>query len=262
MRNQKSKSVSSVNPDIDSLDLVCSPFYDLIDVLKRYKDSSASIFEVEKHLKLGIDLVTSLLDEEVEMIDNLDLKMEMIGVLEGIGGYILELFKENVENENIDHLNISIEKITKLNSEFIRIEKKGLPEQYHKKKIPACSFFSVHPYKYKKCEYKTIKDIADQFLNGDISERKYMEFINREKSDVRNLIDEFGNLMVTAREWEKKLSPGDKLLMEGIADWEKALLILSDIFSTGYRDNIKIGLNLLLQAESKLSPVKVEDKDR
>lgn len=232
--------------EIDNIELKSSPIYNLLNSEELYLSGNAGPVEFSKELDNIINEVILIKQETTDEETN--------NLLEEILSKINEIEKYLSHYKEIEDIISYLEELKELNRKYIECHKKTISSE----KKEGIEDLINHLMKRMSDEdaitpnYVEIENTAFEFIEGKITEEEYYNLLNDMRDIVVRARIEYEETAISPDEWTLEVATGDKLLTEGLNEFEKSLIMLTECSGEKNEEKINKALDILFDANKKL----------
>lgn len=240
------------NGDLSNINLKSSPLYGLLNTSKSYSFGKVSLMDFENELentRLDLD---DLKKDVLEGSGQNSLKEDLIFIIEEIQEE-LSYVSESMGNRIVQsELNDFIELLEALNQKFIILNQKFFHKESGEKEIIDRVLERIPAEDFITGNYERIKETGEKFFNEEIGEEEFKRRIDDMLDLIRNCRREYEDTYISPEEWTLEVATGDKVLLEGLNEWERGLMSLNDSMGLMDEDSLKRAMDKIYEGNKKL----------
>jgi len=244
----KMPQVLSESFELSDIGLKTCPLYNLIEFAKNYIYSGETMTGFPELLKqTGRELCE--LSEDRDNSDN-----SFICFIEECIDKVNEIEDFMEEPDFMEELPDFIEELQKLNERFINFQ--TIPVQNEtamtEEKLIGELCGRVCQENFITSNYLLICNKIENFLNNETDEEDIKKIIDSIRETIISVREDYEKSYISPEEWTLEVYTGDKLLSEGLAEWEEGLALLRQCFTERNKAEIDKAISLVFEGNKKL----------
>jgi len=239
------------------VDIKSSPLFNFLEIAKEFSSKDLPLSGFTDIVKKTVEEIMDIIKEDTGYTGNGALRDELYEILsESLD--ILQEIKETSEDEDFEEILPSfLKEIRNLNrnyielqKEFVRLSSEEVEDESEdlldkiESKIPEEEFITTN--------YIKIRDSVSDFFEEKIEVRELISIFNEMKETIEQVRQKYEGIPISEDEWTLEVYTGDKLLTEGLNEWEVALDMLEECALEDEEEEIDYCLEKLYEANRKL----------
>jgi len=238
--------------DLTDINLKSSPLYNLLNTGKNYSHGKAKLMDFQDDLERTTLELEELKKEILDHSSDSDVKEDFILIIEEILEE-LSYIGESMENRTFQsELNDFIELVEALNHKFIVLNKKFYHKETGEKEIIARVLERISEDEFLTSNFQRIKEASEKYFHEEIKENEFQEAIDDMLDLIRNCREEYEDTYISPEEWTLEVATGDKILLEGLEEWEIGLNNLNLLLTEPEQERLDSAIQKIFEANKKL----------
>jgi hypothetical protein len=234
--------------DLSDIELKISPLYNLIESAKNYISSGETMTGFCEILKKTCREVLELTEEGINSDDSFIYFLEEC--LEKINE--IEDFME--EPDFMEELPAFIEELQILNEKFINFQRLPLQDKIEmtEDKLIDELLKRIAQENFITSNYLLVSNKLESFLKHETDEEDIKKILSSIKEIIISSREDYEKSYISPEEWTLEVYAGDKMLSEGLEEWEEGLTVLEYCFVNRNKEEIDKAISMVFEGNKKL----------
>jgi len=235
-------------------ELSASPFYELINTLCNYSFIDAYYRILADVIDGAVSSIEGVRQDEVPLIPDEEARDDMIEVLVEIREAIDELSEMIFLQREIEGLDSVIKKLEELNEEFLLLHREVVysPDEEAMERLLNEIIAEIPVEAYYTVNYVKIEERAQEFASHKISKEEFLQVLDEVWNLLESSGDKYKKLNLSSESMTPEVALAERLLIEGMDEWEAAIVQLSGSCEEGDEMGIFRGVDMAYSANRKL----------
>jgi len=248
--------------ELSPADFKASPFSDLIKALKNCSCSDNHSNNFQAIIEEAVSSISKIQKEEIPAIFHRRHRQDLTDILQEVQEILDDLSAITSPDYRVKGFDSIIRNLEELNEEYLYLRKEAfaLDDEDEQEDLLKKIVNEIPPEYYYASSYVMIEEKVHQFLKQEIDDETFLRVLEEIAEILESSRREYESLELSRQNMLPQVALGDRLLDEGINEWEDAIDCLAEYCEDNNAAGILRGLRMAYKANRKLIIVQYIEK--